>query len=332
MGLRAPPMLGSCGAVGVVEWFYGTADPDFLRRSGLTSPPRGLEHAERGARSGASIVERPFGSKVRCARNCGMAAFAAPYLSEYAEMDNDLGSCMDRILTHDALVKTGRPGDCVATQLGGFRGWDAARWTSPTPLCSSSSHCSTRDRFSSLAHRLVAMVGSKESKLSSSSGRCSAPAVARRDTVKVHGGSSVRDWMESFIAVSGPCSSIATGGSAVLDRRDLLFVLSTRGSPSFEPVNHHGRGARGRAFALGTAVTLGANAGTDHVARGARGLRFRATYAPSGHRTTKICNPPLAREAGGNSAPILALHHRFKLARSRLIWLPMQSMAATPPP
>ena len=44
MGLRAPPMLGSCGAVGVVEWFYGTADPDFLWRSGL-------------------IVEKPFGTK-----------------------------------------------------------------------------------------------------------------------------------------------------------------------------------------------------------------------------------------------------------------------------
>ena len=113
-------MLGSCVALGVVERFYGTADPDFLWRSGLTSTPRGLEHAERGTRSSASIVERPFGSKVRCARNGGMAAFVAPYLSEYAEMDNDLSGCMDHIFTHDAPVKTGRPGACVATQLGRF--------------------------------------------------------------------------------------------------------------------------------------------------------------------------------------------------------------------
>ena len=211
--------------------------------------------------------------RTRHAKWC-MAAFVAPYLSEYAEMDNDLSGCMDRIFTHDAPVKTGRPGDCVATQLGGFRAWDAARWTSPTPLCSSSSHCSTRDRLSSPAHRLDTMAGSRESKSSSSSGRRSAPAVARRDTVKVYGSSNVREWMESFDAVSGLCSSIATGGSAVWNRRDLLFALSTRGSPSFEAADHRGRRARGRASALGTAVTLGESAGTDCMPRGAHGLRF----------------------------------------------------------
>ena len=61
-----------------------------------------------------------------------MVVFAAPQLREYAEMGNDLSSCMDRMRTDDAPVKTRHLGDSVATQTGGYRERNGARSTPPT--------------------------------------------------------------------------------------------------------------------------------------------------------------------------------------------------------
>ena len=84
---------------------------------------------------GARQVILPRGRRTRSdVPEFGMGVFAAPHLCEYAEMGNDLSGCMDRMLTENAPVKPGRPGDCLATRAGDDRGWNGAR---PTPFSSS---------------------------------------------------------------------------------------------------------------------------------------------------------------------------------------------------
>ena len=82
---------------------------------------------------GARQVILPRGRRTRSdVPEFGMGVFAAPHLCEYAEMGNDLSGCMDRMLTENAPVKPGRPGDCLATRAGDDRGWNGARPTPPT--------------------------------------------------------------------------------------------------------------------------------------------------------------------------------------------------------
>ena len=82
---------------------------------------------------GARQVILPRGRRTRSdVPEFGMGDFAAPHLCEYAEMGNDLSSCMDRMRTDDAPVKTRHLGDSVATQTGGYRERNGARSTPPT--------------------------------------------------------------------------------------------------------------------------------------------------------------------------------------------------------
>ena len=147
-------------------------------------------------------------------RDVFMTGFAPAPLSEYAETRNDLCGCMGRILTDDAPVKTGRPGDGVGEQAGGSQRleWGALDASQPIDSFRITAASGIVRRHPGVVsvqglgretrNRRVRPVGAR------------APRRSDGDSVMIHGSTSVSSQERSSLAAPGPRSIIDWGDCA----------------------------------------------------------------------------------------------------------------------